>query len=743
MTSLRRTLPLRYAPLAGEALDSGLEFLAARMNCRFEEVLRALCLPSKDPVLTHAIQPRWTVLTTAEEIASIAAVSGVGDDVLAGMTLQRFDGHAMVIHAGHRRVESQLLWGRSGSRFCPACLTESAGRWQLIWRLGWSFACTRHQMLLADHCPNCGRIPRLRALPRREIPRPGLCGSSAPGPRGGPRCHHPLAETPVTGLQPDGDALRTQLLIDELLAAPHERVHWPLYGPDGAPLRVVLNDARCLGGLVLNHAVPGNLAGSAEPEVLERLEHFRLRHLPAGVQDARAARRCDEHSYYAPEDAAATAVALTMTMRILTAPSVSAAARAAQWLTDRVAASGRALHPGAVGLLGGGLSPGLHAALRCSREAKVMPVARLRHRTAVASTRCPSNQDARARMLPTALWPAWSLRLAPWHASGKPVARRIDELLAVACLLVGNTTSIRATICLTGTTVSSHNVSSLLAALTRRPDCADVLHALVLLADHLDQHGSPIDYARRRALFTTRSCFIDPAEWRDLQRRLRSNHLPDAAHAQRWIFHTLTGSPPRLAHPAVAAATPSQRGQYLRFRWRILPAEVDLLLHAARAILDEHGIDEPVQWTPRLDAAALSTLRLPGPDPDSISAAELHRAVPGGDFSIARLAHTLNTTTAHAIYLLSQHPVDWSPPRFRHTQYTAARIGQWRTWYEDDHYSLQDIADLEGTTLATVRLALLKYGFPLRSAVPQPGRPSRRTPLARRPATWLPGLDEV
>ncbi|MGW5249171.1 TniQ family protein [Streptomyces sp. NPDC004129] len=726
MTSRRRTLPLRYAPLPGEALDSWLEFLAARMNCRFEDVLRALCLPIKDPVLTQAIPPRWTVLATAEEIASIAAVSGVAEDVLAAMTLQRFDGHAMVIHSQHRRVERQLLWGRSGSRYCPACLTDSEGRWQLIWRLGWSFACTRHQRLLADHCPNCQTVARLRAHPRRQTPRPGLCANSAPDERREPRCHHPLTDTPITALQADGDALRTQRLIDELLAAPHERVRWPLYGPGGAPLRVVLNDARCLGGLVLNHAVAGDLAESTEPEVLRRLEHYRFRPQSAAAPDAHAASRFNEHSYYAPADAAATAVALTTTMRILTAPSVSSAAGAAQWLTDQVAASGRPLHPGAVGLLGGGLSPGLHAALRCSREAKVMPVARLRHRTAVASTRSPGNQDARARLLPAALWPAWSLRLAPRHASGKAVARRVDELLAVACLLVGDTTSIQATIHLTGTTVSSHNVSSLLAELTRRPDCADVLHALVLLADHLDQHGSPIDYAGRRALFTTRPCFIDPAEWRDLQRRLRSNHLPDDAHAQRWIFHTLTGSPPRLAHPAIAAATPSQRGQYLRFRWRILPAEADLLLHAARTILDEHGIDEPVQWTPHLDDATVRTLRLPGPDPDSITADELHRAVPGGDFSIARLAQALGTTTAHAIYLLSQHPVDWSPPRFRHTQYTATRIGQWRTWYEDDHYSLQDIADLEGTSLATVRLALLKYSFPLRTAVPQPGRPSRR-----------------
>ncbi|MEU9521768.1 TniQ family protein [Streptomyces sp. NPDC048224] len=740
MSAGGRTLPIRYAPVVGEALDSWLEFLAARLHCRFSDVLRSLGLPVRDVGLSNPMLPRWAVRSTAAEIASISAASGVAEAVLVSMTLRRFDGYAVVIRPDQRRVERRVLWGRAGSRYCPVCLDESDGRWQLSWRLGWSFACTRHQVLLADRCPACHRIPRVRAHPRRETPRPGRCaGPQLDGPRGA-RCHHPLSDIPVVALEHDGPVARTQRLIDHLLAEPEQTVHWPLYGAGGASLSVVLRDVRCLGGLILNHAACSDLTEAAEPAVLRQMEVYRSRTAATGARHS----RLDAHSYYAPDDAAATAVALATALRVLAAPSVPAAGEAVRWLTERVSSSGRALHPGGMALLSGGsVSPGLQAALRCSREQKVMPVARLRHRTAIASTRAPCNQEVRARVLPTALWPEWTLRLAPWHASGKPVARRTDELLAVACLLVGNTTKIHTAVRLMGTTVSSHNVSSLLAELTRRPDCADVLHALVLLADHLDQHGSPIDYARRRALFTTRSSFIDPEEWRDLQRRLRSNHLPDAAHAQRWIFHTLTGSPPRLAHPAIAPATPSQRGQYLRFRWRILPAEVDLLLHAARAILDEHGIDEPVQWTPRLDAAALSTLRLPGPDPDSISAAELHRAVPGGDFAIARVAHTLNTTTAHAIYLLSQHPVDWSPPRFRHTQYTAARIGQWRTWYQDDHYSLQDIADLEGTTLATVRLALLKYGFPLRTAVPQPGRPSRRIPLARRPATWLPGLDEV
>jgi hypothetical protein len=69
-------------------------------------------------------------------------------------------------------------------------------------------------------------------------------------------------------------------------------------------------------------------------------------------------------------------------------------------------------------------------------------------------------------------------------------------------------------------------------------------------------------------------------------------------------------------------------------------------------------------------------LVLPGPDPDSITPDRLHQAIPGSNFSIAQLAHTLNTTTAHAIYLLAQHPVDWSPPRLRRTQQTATHVPQ-------------------------------------------------------------------
>ncbi|WP_395358403.1 TniQ family protein [Streptomyces sp. YH02] len=727
MNPARRTLPIRYAPYPGEALDSWLEAIAARLSCPFTDVLGALGLPNRDPTAAAPVLPRWTTSATPDELAAITDVTGVPADVLKAMTLLPYDGHAVEIVPGQRRVHRQALWGRTGSRFCPACLEETGGRWQLTWRLGWSFACTRHHILLADRCPACLRTPRLRSHPRREVPRPGLCSSAAVA--GGPRprrCHHPLTDTPVTALTSGGALEETQRLVETTLTAPDRTARWPLYGTGGVPLRTALRDLKSLGALVLNHATNADLHSVAPGEVLQRLEQYRTNPLSARSQRHPDTRRSDVHSYFAPDDAAATAVAITAGLRILCAADIPAAADAARWLTERVASSGRPLYPAGVVSVGGTLSPVLEAALRCSREAQIMPVYRLRHRTAVHSTRPPANHDTRAGMLPAALWPEWSLRLSPHHPNGRPLAKRTDELLAVASLLAGNTTSIQAAIRLIGTTITSHNVSTLLADLTRRSDCADVLHTLILLADHLDQHGTLIDYARRRALFTEQDRFIDPRCWNDLQRRLRSTGAPNVAHAQRWIFHTLTGSPPHLAHPDLAPAAGAQRQPYQRFRWRILPAEADLLTHTAQAILDEHGIDEPLQWTPRLPARALRHLALPGPDPDSITVAQLHQAVPSGDFSIAQLARTLNTTTAHVICLLSQNPVDWSPPRFRRTQHTAIRLEQWRTWYEQDHLSLQDIADREGTSLATVRLAFLKNGVRLRPSGSYPGRPRRR-----------------
>jgi hypothetical protein len=411
---------------------------------------------------------------------------------------------------------------------------------------------------------------------------------------------------------------------------------------------------------------------------------------------------------------------------------VRAVGDAARWLADRVAASGRAPYPASYAHWGGGLSPVLTAALRCSREHHLLPVVRLRHRTPTGAVKAPFDTTTRCRTMPVGLWPAWALRLTPYTPGGLPAKGRATELLSVACLMVGSPASITAAIRALGGTVTAHAVSELLATLTSRPDCTDVLRVLTLLADHLDDHGSPIDYARRRTVFSFRSTFIDPRQWRKLQERLRSNHACSPVHAQRWLFHTLTGTPPHLAHPALAAATSPQRAQYQRFCWRILPAERQLLQQTAQELLAKEGIDEPLSWTPRLPGNSLDGLTLPGPDPDSITPEQLHQLVPRGDFSIAQLAKRLGTTTAHARYLLAEHPFDWSPPRYCQTQETTERVVQWKTWYEDAGLSKNAIADRAQVSRAAVRIALTKHGVPIRRSGGRPAYSHRLPEILHR-----------
>ncbi|WP_063736979.1 hypothetical protein [Streptomyces sp. RTd22] len=93
---------------------------------------------------------------------------------------------------------------------------------------------------------------------------------------------------------------------------------------------------------------------------------------------------------------------------------------------------------------------------------------------------------------------------------------------------------------------------------------------------------------------------------------------------------------------------------------------------------------------------------------------------PTGAFSIAQLAKRLGTTTAHARYLLARHPVDWSPPRYRRTQETTARVHQWKIWYEDSGLSLDAIADRAQVSRAAVRIALSKHGVSIRRSGGRP-----------------------
>lgn len=364
MTDTVRTLPIRLTPLPGEALDSWLEALATRMSTPFGNVVTAVGLSAS----AYGV-PRWAMMLKPGEAEQIATATATGTDAeqITSMTLQRWDGQALVIDPVRRIGHPQVMWsGPRGSRFCPACLAESGNRWPVVWRLTWSFACTRHHVLLADRCPECGRSPRSRFHQLSEVPRPGLCSTPAPKAAShGRRCHHAYTATTVLPIEPGGQMERAQQFIDALLLTSAADTSMPLYGETAPTVFQLLSDIKALASMVLNYSILRDLSTWCPSEVATRLDNYRVTPLP---RSQRRSQRADRHSTYAPTDAAATAVGVTAAMRILQAGDVRAVGDAARWLTDRVAASGRGPYPASYAHWGGGLSPALTASLRCSRE---------------------------------------------------------------------------------------------------------------------------------------------------------------------------------------------------------------------------------------------------------------------------------------------------------------------------------------------------------------------------------------
>ncbi|MFZ4302725.1 TniQ family protein [Streptomyces cinereoruber] len=118
------------------------------------------------------------------------------------------------------------------SRYCPACLAgdgtptqnRHGGPWKRQWRLGISFACLDHQVLLRTNCPRC-RLPALGGrpgspltlLPGASTPRlhPAQCRNPSPAKSPGREvCGHRLDDPhpPLPALPPELADLQASLL---------------------------------------------------------------------------------------------------------------------------------------------------------------------------------------------------------------------------------------------------------------------------------------------------------------------------------------------------------------------------------------------------------------------------------------------------------------------------------------------------------------------------------------------------
>lgn len=681
---MRRTLPLRVDPIAGEALDSWLEALCNRMQVPWNDLLHHVGLPA-EPHRTYA--SGWLVRLRPEQTASLKAATGVEEATLKAMSL---DAIGEVFYRNspiHAASISTMLWLRARrSRFCPHCLADTGGRWLSWWRCRWAFACTKHGCLLVDLCPACGKAQRQRPAPTGCVPTPGRCMVKRIAFTV-ELCGHALTEAAVAILDPGGPAIRVQSVILESLSG--RPIADGIYHPAPISPGQLVTDLAALGGRILDYA--------ASDEILSRLPED----LTGPYVRGRSKSNPGQHAITAESSALDTAVGVTLAWSILQAADAGDAGNALRWLVESGRRTGavRATNLG----WGRGVSSTLIAAQLSALGPFLCPSDQLRYRTKSPLPRPAVRAAAqeRTRRLPSLMWPAISL---PMQAEGVGYPQ-LRSALSVAVALVGAAVSISEAAAMLGSIVDAQGVSRVLQRLTRGDVGEQRLGCLTALANQLDAVAPPIDYARRRELPCDK--LLPERRWNELC--VTTGVGPGRGLRLRltrcWLHEQLTGLPGERCPSAVDSA---------EFRTKLtkLPAlltsEFHLAMNAyAIEYLADHGIvGEPATWSPDDFLATNVVLQQRSSPTPARANVDVRRS------------------------LLQTHPMpvidsDGMPDTFNSRIYGAARLlpkARLAQLYLTERRSLAGIAEDTGVSRQMVTRLARCYGLELR----QPGRP--RTP---------------
>jgi len=737
-----RVLPIRLSPLPGEALDSWMEAYAARLDATVGDLADAFGLHRDPPPKGgHSRRtPTWTTMLRSEEASGLAQATGIALDVLIGLTLQRYDGVAVALDHATRVVRTAQLWGRGrGSRYCPACLADSGGRWQLAWRLSWSFFCLRHGLLLVDRCPGCARVPRRTRQRLTRVPTPGSCSSPMPSRGRGAWsragiCGFELAASEALAI-PAADSIgRAQSYVNDLLMGPRQHAAPDLSADESTiPATEALADLKALGGSILALANEADLEEVPGPVVQQRRAA------------ARVWGQSQRTGLYAPADAASTAIAVSRAMHVLVAPDLDTAADRIGWLIDRARDRGIAVTPTAIAKNWGPTSPALQRIVLRALGPQLRPLDRLRYGTAAPQPRIPvplprrtpqikvvpNHIKARSAKVPQQLWGAWALRLMPLSGYDFTTFRAV----ASTCLLLpGSRSELSELSRLLEQVLKRDTFHHLLNSLTGDGVCDAVLHILSLLASRLDGEPVPIDYRRRRVLFG-RSSLLTSTEWKTLCLQTgvvagQRKHL----HAQRYMFELLTGTSPRYAHAPLGLPPGHEVNSYMTFCTNLAPRLAELLKEVAERRLAAHDVHEPLTWEPPFDW--IENADWPGPELDAISPTTLERLLVEEQLSVGQAATALGTSLDHVRLVLTRHPIGaFEAPRQGHAR--GPRKGRPRQLtpeyvtyrYRDCGWSFRKIAEEIGSSEQVVTQVGRLAGI-------QP-RPSGSQPKYAVDPTWL------
>ncbi|MEV7865361.1 TniQ family protein [Streptomyces sp. NPDC088124] len=720
MRTSARTLPIRLLPLSGEALDSWLEAMARRLDTTLGDVLLHFGFPVRQRAGNQfrGIPTDWTIFLDDRLTAAVAHATGTAPEAVAAMTLAHYDGRALQLSPEGRAVSRHVLWGRGrGSRFCPDCLRSSEGRWQLSWRLGFSFACTRHRRLLADCCPHCGRVPRQRPRSGRSVPRPELCGNPPIRP-GGPisaGCGADLTCAPTLCLPLGHPVLMAQDRVTEIIDG--ATVAFGPYRAVPQSALTVLADIRALGIRVLSDLPAAVLREQMPADIAEA-------HLVTDPVVPRTEQAADRPGFMAPPRAADTAVAVTMALGILEQPGIHSAGEALRVLLEAVREELTQISATSIDDWGQGISPVLQSVHLAALAPSLRPSEHLRYRMTTETPRRPARTtrdiEERARKIPTTFWQSWTVRLTPPAGIH---GRALAPVLAALLLIPDSRTSLDQAAGLVGDVTDGIEISRLLQELDDLPQWPDIVTVLDRLADHLDANGTPIDYGRRRLLDYTG--LLPHDRWLEICRR--TGTPPGSGRRERIVrsqlFRRLSGLPAESVPDDLGGLDSAEfRAASLHFTALQTPELAHALQQEALGFLASHHIhDEPVTWQP--PATLLAGLSLPGPDPAQVDLPRLHQLVRERRHPVQHAAQVLGTTVEAIRHVLDEDPAP-APPLTKNTARATGRIRQrarqaipaerFTQLYLEEHRSLQQIATLTGFSRRALTDLAKEYGIPLR-----------------------------
>jgi hypothetical protein len=383
------TLPLRVGLADGEAFDSWLRRLAHRNGLPLLRPAPALGLGDRLHVWRNYALT-WHL--PADLLRRVETQAGLGPASLNAAVLDQFD---------------PLGWKPiPGSRYCPACLTESGGQWKIRWQLPHVFACTIHRCVLASVCPVCGRTPHSRLS--EHCGTASLTACTIGTSRHGKSCTGDLLIHQPQYLPADDPRLAAQRWIDHRL----DRMNTGDNTGDHTAAVVDLRDLDALTVWLRQRLHSAELAHFG-PDTVTAIEQFRQRR--------------NVYKRHQPAAALLAAALASHAIAVITSADGGrdgeGSGSVAPLLRDVYTQYRTGQRPSTRGpmILSHrrltSLSPPLQRKLLRRINGQLPVTERLRYRTRTDTPRLPDPQSTtaadRARHIPQHLWPDWIIRLRP------------------------------------------------------------------------------------------------------------------------------------------------------------------------------------------------------------------------------------------------------------------------------------------------------------------------------------------